>query len=248
MKPFPLLFSVLFLIFSACKVQHVAQTKPSYYSIAAQDTIREDAHIDSLIAPYKSKLDAQMQTVIGHCAKELILARPESPLGNWFADALHEQTELHSNKNIDFTISNYGGIRIKSLPAGPITRGAVFEIMPFENQLVALQIDSATIVKLFDWMKNKNGWPISHATYEIFNTKVRKITIQGKPLANKTYTLLTSDYLANGGDDCVFLKDLKRENLNYLLRDALLDCIARYEKMGKAIDGSYDRRVKVINE
>ncbi|MFY8068567.1 MAG: 5'-nucleotidase C-terminal domain-containing protein, partial [Flavobacterium sp.] len=49
--------------------------------------------------------------------------------------------------------------------------------------------------------------------------------IQGKPLDNTAiYQVVTNDYLANGGDNMVFFKKgIKRTDLDYKLRNILID-------------------------
>ena len=61
---------------------------------------------------------------------------------------------------------------------------------------------------------------------------------------NVIYKMITSDYLANGGDGLFFLSEtVKREDLNLKLRDALLEYIFKLNSDGKKINGLLDERI-----
>jgi 5'-nucleotidase len=60
---------------------------------------------------------------------------PVSPLGNLFTDAL-----LASVPGADVALHNSGGGLRAPLPAGPLTYGRVYEVMPFENLVARLRL------------------------------------------------------------------------------------------------------------
>lgn len=202
-----------------------------------------DKDISDMVAPYKARLDAEMNKVIGKTEGELIKAKPESALGNFVADLIYEKGKDYYDKNIDFAIVNYGGLRIPNLPKGDITKGQIFELMPFDNMLVVVDMDAATVRQLFSVMAANGGWPISKGVnYRIKEEQAVDILIDNKPIEeNKTYKVIMSDYLANGGDKLFFLVDKKRDNLGVLFRDAMLEYIIEQE--GTAIDAKVEGRV-----
>ena len=117
--------------------------------------------------------------------------------------------------------------------------------MPFDNMLVVLEIDGATVRQIFDIMATNGGWPISKGvTYVIDNERPIDIQIDSKPLSDtQMYKVAMSDYLANGGDKLFFLKDKKRQNLGVLFRDAMLEYIVAQN--GEAMDAELEERVIV---
>ena len=135
---------------------------------------------------------------------------PEGNLGNYCADASLRQAIIKCNQlNLeqpDFCFLNHGGLR-SSLPQGIITVGNVFELMPFENELVYLKVSSATVDSILNWIAIKGGAPI-------IQNQVKKNEIQ--------YKIITSDYLANGGDGLYFLKQEKPISLGIKVRDAFI--------------------------
>ena len=111
-----------------------------------------DSTLNALISDYRGQLEAEMNTVIGTIAQPLTLQKPESSLGNWMADVLWEKATYYSKRPIDFALQNYGGIRISELPAGPLTRGKIYELMPFDNQLVVLDLPGNIVDTLIQHM------------------------------------------------------------------------------------------------
>jgi len=221
---------------------HYIDTSSEYIK---SEKVYDDKDIADMIAPYKERLDAEMNTVIGSTARELAIAKPESTLGNWLADLIHKKSEDYYESEIDFALVNYGGIRIPSLSVGDITRGKIFELMPFDNMLMVLEIDGATVRQIFGVMATNGGWPISQqVSYVIENELPVDILINNEALDNKKiYKVALSDYLANGGDNLFFLKDKKRRNLGVLFRDAMFEYIV--EQNGEAMSATVEGRVIV---
>lgn len=242
---YPLLF--LFLL-SSCKTWHDASFQSTLYPI--DRTATPTTSIDSLIAPYKKQLDGKMNTVIGKAAITMKRGKPESLLGNWFADVMYVKAKEHYKDSLDFAFQNYGGIRNPSLQKGDITIGKIYELMPFENYLVVVELDSATVQMLCNMMAVRNGSPVSHhIRFGIKNGKAVNIQIKGIPLhKGKIYKVVLNDYIANGGDRCDFLIDKKRTELGVLLRDALIDFVKEQTTAGKLIQSKITDRIYFVKE
>lgn len=237
------------LFFSACQPQtHFVKSDNQYQEI--KDESAEDASISDLIAPYKEKMGQEMNTVIGTTAKMLTKAKPESTLGNWAADLVHTQCERYLEQKIDFAVLNYGGLRIPSLPQGPVTKGKVFELMPFDNTLVVLEMKGSELGALFNHLAAKGGWPISkHLQITFQNSKAVKATIDGKKiLKEQIYHIATNDYIANGGDKCTFFKGKPQKQTNKLFRDAIIEYIETETKAGHKLDANIEDRVLVLKQ
>ena len=205
-----------------------------------------DPAIEALITPYKTKLDAEMNEVIGSVAKTMEKAKPESALGNWMADLFYEQIREYTKGDVDFASMNYGGIRIPSLQYGEVTRGKVFELMPFDNMLVVVHADAATVQQFADNAAKNGGIPVSkQLRFEIKDGKAHHVTINERPLQEgRIYKIGVSDYVANGGDDCTFLVDKKRDETGVLMRDAIIDYVKKQTAQGKQLNAQLDGRIK----
>lgn len=238
----------MILVSASCRINHLVSIAPSSYRMDSLLSVSPDRGIDSLIYPYKVQLDAEMNQVIGYVEKEMTKGQPESSLGNWVADALQAEAESYSGREIDFTVQNHGGIRIPSLARGPVSRGKIFELMPFDNLITLLEMDGNSVRVLVEHMAAEGGWPISRTLGFTLAAggRVTDITIRDKALDPQgTYLVCVPDYVANGGSDCSFLRGLPRQDLPYLIRDALIAFIAGQTREGKAIYEGIDGRVKI---
>lgn len=238
---------ILLLILASCsnKTWHFAESDTEFHKVdyRVRETIPA---IDSLIAPYKNQIDATMNEVIGEVAMDLTKRRPESTLGNWISDLLLDEVNELVDKPIDFAFQNYGGLRVPTLPKGNVTRGKIFELMPFENQVVILRGSGEPMQMLFDKMAGSGGWPISGGVQmTISDTIATDISIGGEPFdPDRTYSFVCSDYIADGGSDCGFLLDMAREEPGVLIRDVIINHIVKRTAEGGKMQSSITGRIK----
>ena len=154
----------------------------------------------------------------------------------------------------DFCVLNNGGFRT-SLNKGPITKGKIFEIMPFDNYLVVVTLNDKQLNELLDYIKKKSqmgasrksGVPVSGIRMRITDNEIDKCFIQNvKYNPNKNYHILTTDYLANGGDNMTFFKKASNYiNTEVLLRDAIIDYIREINKIGTKVEAKFDGRIEI---
>ncbi len=237
-------------MFTSCKVNHLAQIQPQRYQIA-QDSlpnVAANAAIEALIQPYKVQMDAEMDEVIGVVSQTLVKSRPPmGTLGNWMSDLFYEQINEYLNTEIDFAMMNSGGIRIPTLQAGEITRGKIYELMPFDNMLVVVYLDAASVQQFADNMASYGGAPISkQLQFEIKDQKAQNVTVKGQPLMErKIYAVGTSDYIANGGDALFVGKE--RKEVGVLMRDAIIDYVKKKTAKGTTIEAKADDRIILLD-
>lgn len=236
-------FLLLFFLFS-CTTYHTTKVEWSAYHFEdKKNHITADTSFVNLIAPYKNALDTQMNAVVGKNEKTLFSKKPEGSLGDFFADALREQTEKAYQKKIDISFFNSGGLRIPEIPKGDIKVTTIYELMPFENEIVVMTIDGNTLLKILQYSAKRGGDPISGVRYTIKNDLPIDITINNEALQpNGSYTYATNDYLAAGGDNMTFLKDIKQEKMNLKLRDMLFDY---FKSHPQPLNLSTDGRVQI---
>jgi 2',3'-cyclic-nucleotide 2'-phosphodiesterase (5'-nucleotidase family) len=232
------IFSIIFIVFfpSCAKVNHLAKTEVRTYSIDNTSNT-SDNDLAGLIEPYKVELDKTMNQIIGYNEAELVKGKPNSSLTNWFADALFDESSKLVAFPIDFAIQNYGGIRINSLSKGDITLGKIYELMPFDNLMYIVEMDSTSIQALCNRFVESGGWPVSHTLQiDMSYGKAENIKIKGKALKGNTiYYAAIPDYIANGGDNLTLFIGLKLNNTGALLRDLLIANIKYQTSIGKNI-------------
>ncbi|MFD0779279.1 5'-nucleotidase [Flavobacterium myungsuense] len=103
---------------------------------------------------------------------------------------------------------NHGGIR-SIISKGNVTARTAYEIMPFENSAIIVALKSDQIIEIANYIiSEKKPHPLSGLNFTIGKDKMAKnILVHGKPLENeRMYYVVTSDYLANGGDNMTFLR------------------------------------------
>jgi 2',3'-cyclic-nucleotide 2'-phosphodiesterase (5'-nucleotidase family) len=215
-----LVFSLYFL---GCK-DYIPQDIQSNIIPVNVSNEKLDSTFISIYMPYKVELDSMMRKKICFLKTDLTKKQPESELGNMVADILFYSAQKNYNSSIDFAITNIGGIRINSLNKGTLYLEDAYKIMPFDNTIVIQEIEGKTLKILLDYIASKGGWPVSNLKFKIINQKAENIYINGKLFdIEKKYLMATNDYIANGGDYCDMLKEIKQIHTNILLRDAIVD-------------------------
>ncbi len=240
-----LLFVIAILSLNACNIRYsLVKSNREEYNINSKVAV--DSNIIKTYLPYKIKLDAEMNKIIGY--SEVALTKqsttPESVLGNFFADAIFTQAKK-IDSNIDFTVpTTKGGLR-NDIPKGAITVSNIFELMPFENELVLFTLKGEDVLIFINFVAKTNGQPIAGLKMNIKDGKSENITINGKAFdVNQTYKVLTSDYIASGGDDAVgFSTPIAKKVLNLKIRDALLQEVTQLQTEGKTINSKLDGRI-----
>lgn len=208
-------------------------TYTMHYSVVTLDSTyahHPDADMQAYINQHKAKLDSAMGQPIGFCLNPLSSYAPQSPLSNLLTDILYdignhicmEQTGLPA----DMSLLNFGGIRT-SMPAGKITVGTIYNILPFDNSIVIILLKGSELRKMFESKTLTSCQPYSHAQVYYEDNRPRMIKVNHRKLKdNKTYRLVTIDFIQTGGDK--ILEGVQYEEViptNYLLRDAVMDYI-----------------------
>ena len=179
-----------------------------------------------------------MNVQLGYAPEPLWVREPECPMLNWASDALWEAAKKVYPEKVDIAIVNMGGMRC-SWPAGPITRGNVFELMPFDNRLVVLTLKGSDIIELCESFARYGGQGVAGMRVTVIDGKLADVTIGGKPVNPKAeYTVATSDYLSGGADHMDALaKYVKYWNSDLLIRELYIDAVRDQDTVRAAVDG-----------
>ncbi len=242
-----------YIFFSACVILFSCSHKTSVTNFTESHTIINSPKIDSSIykAMYKYKKvhDDQMYAVLAKSDDALIKGDVESTLGNFFCDAVITETKLLLGKDssmLNVAIFNKGGLR-NSLPKGDITVGNVFELMPFDNELLMVKINGANFKDMCFKIVEKGGIPVGGMTLVMKGTTPTNITVNGMPFdEKKDYWVVTSDYLGNGGDGYNFFKNpVDKKNMNVLLRNVIISYCEHITKKEQTIKPKLDGRIQL---
>jgi len=119
-------------------------------------------------------------------------------------------------------------------------------LLPFDNELVLLAVKGSILQQWVSFIDSAGGWPIrkqmkfqtnqnnqvyySDTTY--VESKMGEMTLliqQSFVNPDSIYIVATNDYIANGGDNCSFLKPCKRVNTGVLIRDLMIAYIQKHK-------------------
>lgn len=211
-------------LLSACTHYYAPKTIHSSHNELTQ--IKDDSLTVVKIAPYKKQLDAQMNEVIASCDSTLTKDGMESTLANFVMQAVEHFSNAHKPelKNKILPMVNRGGLRI-NLPKGEISVRTIYELMPFDNELVYITITGTKLQEAVTSFCENGKLFNAHLSFRIENKTPIDLKIYNENWNDKNqYTILTTDYLANGGDNLnCFNLPLKLETTGIKLRDAIID-------------------------
>ncbi len=225
------LFFFLSILFSSCKYY------PSIYesrTTEISNQYEDNQEIEELISPYRDSLEVEINRVIGFFAQDMHKDVPEGELGNFLCDAAFIfYNSMFGGANVaDFAVMNPGGIRVNVIEKGEITIGNMFELMPFENDLVWMELTGKEVKELGKKVAEAGGMPVSeNVNIVIQNDEVKEFLIDGKAVEEtKKYKVLMNDYMAQGGSDMDNLKGKPFTSVDIKVRDALISyCEWKYD-------------------
>jgi len=246
MKKIIILFFAI-LVFISCKNEPQQLVRIEGKQLPVTDSIAPKNSIESLIKPYREKVSKEMNAVLSYTPIELnrLDGEFESSLGNLLADMCYNRANpvfnSRTGNNIDFALFNFGGIRA-GIPKGEITNKHAFQLMPFENSLVVVELTADKINELVEYLiRNKKAHPLSkHVKLQVFkdgyDLKINNSQID----KTKTYFVLTSDYLQNGGDNMTFFsKPVNLYKTDYKMRSAIIDYFTEKDTVITKKDGRF---------
>lgn len=235
------LFITIALLTIQCSPTTKVSTNQSTTTINSE--IPESVEALLMIQPYSEILDAEMNEVLVISSEEFPKekGKAQTKLGNLVADLSLEVAQKMYNDSIDFCLLNFGGLRT-SLPKGEITRGKIFELMPFENELVVVTLTEDSLNSLIAYLKNVGGQPIGGKLYLRFTSEENQVIEEWE--YKTQIKVLTSDYLANGGDNMkFFLNPIKYDKVGIKLRDAIIQYCIEQHQQGKQLESKLDNRI-----
>ncbi len=237
------IFGVLLINVGCSKHYQPQKNEFNHYSL--KESKENDASKKILIT-YKQKVDSATNTIIASATNFVTKDGANCALGNFCCDALYFGAKnFYKNDSIDIVILNRGGLRI-NLPKGDIKIGTIFELMPFENELVLVTITGDKLLEVLPALIDKPH-PFLGMNVEINAKKEVSATINNLPInKTKNYNIVTSDYLANGGDSFLFLKNpIQLKSSNLKIRDVFISYCKFLTENKKQIIPYTDERLQI---
>lgn len=218
------------------------------------DAVEPDSRILGLIDKYEEGVKPVTERVIATAATDLTRKQSEageSALGNLIADAHRWVAEA------DIAFTNPGGIR-NDLQAGDVTRGELYVVQPFGNDLVKMtmtgdqiqralnqqwrQVGDSVEVKFLQLSGIRYTWDPS---LPLGNRIVSATLDDGTPIqSDAEYTVAVNGFLASGGDGfTVFAEACQRTVVTNDL-DALIQFL---QSLGRPVEAEIEGRITKLS-
>lgn len=221
---------------------------------AIDDTIPDDPAVNTMLGPYRGKV-RELETPIGKLEGDLRKGgMGGGSLGNFVADALRLRAQAKLGKPVLLAVINSSGLRKNSIPAGSISTSDIYQLLPFENALVTLDLTGEQLRRFLDVTvarrNAQSGARIMYRPNAEKKNEIVSVRLGGAGAAQEidpkaTYTIVTIDYLVKRGGDYIVLQEAKNmRELGLTMRDAVLDYVKAETTAGRPIRATLDGRFK----
>ena len=217
-------------------------------------TIPDDPAVNKMLEVYSPKVRA-LDSLIGKLKGDLRKGGAGAgSMGNFVTDALRAESARKLGAPIVLAVTNAGGLRKTVIAEGDIKVRDVFELLPFENALVAFDLTGAQVLDLLRTVvlrrDAQSGARIKYRTNaeKRLELETARLLVDGQEKEidpATTYTVVSIDYLLNvaGGDYGAILKQAKNiRPLGLTMRDAVTNYIKSETAAGREIKASLDSR------
>ncbi|MCW8093203.1 bifunctional metallophosphatase/5'-nucleotidase [Alteromonas sp. ASW11-130] len=211
-----------------------------------------DPEVASQTTGYTMRLNRLLDERIGQLQTTMDTSRKavrsgENAFANLLTDAIRSFTQT------DIALLNGGIIRAeKQYEVGTfITRGDIFEELPFRNKVATLTISGKAVIQalenglsLLESLEGRfphvSGMQVTYDSTLPAGQRVLTVEVDGKPLdPNANYTLATTQYLANGGDGYRMFTESASESLSNksppLLSDIVISRIRKQNQISPVV-------------
>jgi len=200
-----------------------------------RDSLASDSAMAALVDRWGRNVEREALHPVGASLVRVTKHRAgESPIGSLVADVMRSVT------GAEVGLQNNGGLRAE-LPEGPVTRGAIYEVIPFENSIVTMSLKGSEIRRVLEEaLATERVIQVSGIRYrfDLGRRSGSRVTAlldaQSRPLdEERVYRLACNDYMAEGGDDLVTLtRGRSRIDTTISLREALEEDIRERSASG----------------
>jgi 2',3'-cyclic-nucleotide 2'-phosphodiesterase (5'-nucleotidase family) len=189
------------------------------------DSITPDPVVAGLVASARARVADRVQALVVTASEDWPRSGDQYALGHLIAEA-----QRAAGKG-DVGVMNSGGIRTE-LRAGEVRWGALHEVQPFENRLVAVTVRGDALRRYLEGLVGGTGLRhhVSGVTVDFDPAAPRGARIRRAVMADgrvlndrRTYRVIMTDFLAAGGDGVSLSADATVEDLGLVDLDVLVD-------------------------
>jgi 2',3'-cyclic-nucleotide 2'-phosphodiesterase/3'-nucleotidase len=210
------------------------------------DSLPPDSAMAARVARWNEGVAKIAAEPVGRNAVRLTRNREgESTVGSLTADAMRAAVAA------EIAFQNSGGLRA-DLPEGVITRGGIYEVIPFDNTIVTMRLTGAEVKRVLEeGLRTGRVSQVSGIRYAFDPSRPameRVITLtdgSGAPLdTGRAYSVATNNFMAGGGDDYATLaRGADAKDTQILVRDALERHVRERTRGGAALELRLEGRI-----
>ena len=223
-------------------------------------SIPADTAVEKMLTVYAPKVRA-LDELIGKLKGDLKKGGiGAGSLGNFVTDGIRAEASQKLGKPVLLAVTNGGGLRKSVIPEGDLRVRDIFELMPFENALVAFDLTGEQVLKLLrvvvSYRDAQSGARIKYriGANKKLELEEARLLIDGQekeidPAA--TYTVISIDYLwkrrsttpsETEGNYSVLGEAKNIKPLGLTIRDALINYVKAETAAGRDIKSTLDGR------
>jgi len=196
------------------------------------DTLKDDANMLAVYKKYDDELSPVLGKVLGKTTVDLDHDRYAGPslLGEWSCEIMKDKA------GVQIAMTNGGGLRVP-VPAGDITAGILYEVMPFDNTLYTMKLSGADVKANIEHgiMNDDIGWVQIAGVMVTYNkgaeagNRITSMALEdGTPVEmDKYYTVVTNDFMFTGGDNYNFKNSKDGLDTFIPIRDAMMEAVEK---------------------
>jgi 2',3'-cyclic-nucleotide 2'-phosphodiesterase (5'-nucleotidase family) len=214
----------------------------NHFNYLFDDEVPDDPVMAGVINKWKDKLKTITGETVGNTSVALTRSYgEESLLGNMVADAM-----LNAHPEYDLAVTNSGGLR-QDVDAGPVTVGDLISAFPFPNTIVQLEIKGSDMRSIFEHgagltngiLQVSKGVEVVYDEKKPIGSRLVNVHINGGPLDdNRTYKVITSNFLADGGDGFHwFKKAMSYKNTGVEMLGSMVTYMKKFKAYTPKIEG-----------
>lgn len=204
--------------------------------------------LPGVLAPHLDRVREEASRPVGRLIEGISREGEDaSALGNLITDQMREASQA------DLAFTNRGGIR-GSLREGVLLFEDVYQVLPFANSLVTVQLTGAQVLEALQTsISGRAGSRLEVSGAEVIYARraegkheVLQVTVGGQPLdPARTYTVALNDFLADGKDGYpVFKQGKARRSTGRPLRALLLSFLSSHSPYAPA---PLDPRIRALD-
>jgi 2',3'-cyclic-nucleotide 2'-phosphodiesterase (5'-nucleotidase family) len=231
-----------------------ADVRPRVSETEINATIPDDPAVDKMLEPYLAKVRA-LDVVIGRLEGELRKdGMGGGSLGNFVADGMRAEASITLGQPVALVVTNGGGLRKSAIAPGELRVRDIFELLPFENKLVELEMTGEQLLNVLkEVVASREVQSGARIKYRIGADQkpelisVKLISAVGRetdinPTGN--YRIITIDYLlsVSGSSSAIRQQVKNTKPLGITIRDAVIDYVKAETAAGRTVKASLDGR------